>query len=308
MSDQYTTLGIDIQPPGSGSSSDTCGNSGDDWISIDQPEWVTKNAANFATWLATQETDGTMADTVNLYEQYRSECNGDATLDVEIRVYKSTSDLEYTLTATKGDLSDKSIVEDDYETETIAVQCASTHDLGKPINDIAAACWIGPVYDSTGSPISGPEIEYEGSVLDFGESVWGSLKIKYGTEYDEYTLTIDPQEEETETEGSGTLCDSSQFEDDDDDDDDEDVTENYESTVIAWWAGPPASHEVELPDMIGNCTGGVAVTITSGEGDDRCYKKIITVGRCSGQVLNTRYEEISCDDVPETTDPCEGTT
>jgi len=291
MSRNYYRLGLAF----TNEDTSTSAYSGDDWLEIVQPEWEDIDESGFGDWLEANNKTfpqvGGLAyiDAMfKLLAEYRSNCDEDGCLDVELQVHKSREDLPYRLVASWGELSEKYSHETTV-TESIDVEMEESTTIQRTLtNQIGSASWDGSVFDAYGNEIEPPpEITLSGSTYSWSQKVIGTLRVKYTERHDAYVLTITPRE-------SGEY-------------DPENPETAYESTVRAFWQdadGDPhvETHEVDLPDLTGNC-GSANINVSIGPGDDddeQCVRHVIVVDPCDSTKIIEEYDEpMECPEVAE---------
>jgi len=162
-----------------------------DWLTITQPPWEEPPAGGFAAWAQEQELSVSIETLGEYTERYNSQCSEDGHLDVEIQVRKSRPDLDYTISASYGELSTE-IDEYDENAKSVEVKEESSIDLNTELFGKLFAKWEGPVYGPDNTQIvPAPDIEDDKSVLSFlvdGEEVEvsGTLRLSYTEKYDLY--------------------------------------------------------------------------------------------------------------------------
>lgn len=270
---EFTTLRINRSQPDAASSGD--------WLRIEQPEWREPSTADFIAWLKA-EGKGQSAETLFLYwAQFRSMCEDDGSLTVELQVHKSRPDLPYNASASHGELSDRYIHQASHK-KSVTVETADSLDLLAQVIGSVSAVWESAVFAADGAEINPPPaITVTGSVLSFGREVSGVLRLSYTEEHDAYTLTITPRavgDYETE-----------------------DIDGAYESTFFAVWAGGVKNHEVDLPDMDGYCGGGSgSVAINPDDpNEEQCVRHNILIDPCTKEIIREWDEAIPCPDAGE---------
>lgn len=263
---------------------------GDDWLRLEQPEWREPGAVGFSDWLAANNKSLPVGASMSYYyarlnqywEEYISFCSADGGLEVELEVHRSRLDLGYVLRLSHGELSERFVVERERKlSETILM--ADSFELEHYVTGPVSAFWEGAVYDSHGAPIPAPVVGFAGGVLYWGQKVVGSLRLAYTEVHDQYVLTLSPRPvEEVDPERPESA---------------------FESTVLAFWGSEQVvSHEVDLPEIKGNCSGhgaGGSVSVSFGPGEDedgreKCYRLHKLVDPCSGEQLDEWLEEIDC--------------
>lgn len=259
--------GADKNTPFSGSEKSV------DSLRIEQEPWPDEPEGGFGHWLQ-EQGKGLSLDTYDeYYAQYKSWCSDDGKLEVKINVIKSRSDLPYTLKASYGVLS-PAIDETSDHSESVTVKSTDTYETNQNVDGKITASWEGPVLAEDGSTLANnPKISQNGSSLDFGTKVTGTLNLKYADNHDHYTLTITPR----------------------DDADPKKRETAYQSTVYASWSGPVESLEISLPSMTGNCSKSGGTKKDDGNGNDGgCVRRILVVDGCKAEKISERIENIEC--------------
>lgn len=264
----FTTLRINRAEPEIG------GLSGD-WLRVEQPEWPKQPAGGFLAWV-TATGKGISLNTISEYfAQYSSHCEDDGCLTVEIQIHRSRPDLPYEANASYGKLSEKYIHQGSFK-ESRTVEKTASLDLEVQIVGKVSAYWEGSLFGIDGVKVeSPPAIQVNGSVLSWGIELSGVLRVSYTEEHDAYTLTIVPREAGEYEPGS--------------------LENAYESTVFAVWAGGVETHEVDLPDMDGNCRAGERGIVDPDDpADDQCVRHNILVDACDLSIIREWDEVIPC--------------
>jgi hypothetical protein len=289
---EFTTLRINRVEP------DLADQFEGDWLRIEQPEWSTPPDGGFLDWLQQNNqqlrNDQIRNDQINnellnlasinqYFSVYKSSCMDDGSLEVEIQIHRSRLDLAYTLTTSYGELSDR-FVHTAAHKESRTIEGESSLDLQQQIVGALLTTWEGPVYGMDGIQIlPPPPISVQGSVLSFGRKVVGVLRLAYSEQHDTYILTVEPRP-------------AGEYEADN-------IEAAYQATVIAIWGGGQIeSHDVDLPDMSGNCNGygsGVRVNPDDDDDDDpdgeKCYNHVILVDPCTLEIVDEWDEEVACE-------------
>lgn len=259
-------------------SPDAYADTGEDWLRLEQPPWPERPAGGIFAWLREQGKELTTATILEYQEQYRSQCDDDGTLEVQIYVYRSREDLEYKISASYGELSDATMDQADV-VDYVDIGMESSYSIDTVPDGSVSASWEGPVYAADGSLITPPpSIAVAGQVLSWGVVCLGQLKVQYRAVRRVHILTLTPRTgADVDTENRETL---------------------YKSTVTAFYGvGQYEQLEVDLPDLSGYCNGRTGSTSIDDDDDEAtCYDLYIKYHRCTG-------EEISRDLVPV---PCPG--
>lgn len=270
---QYTTCRITYAVP------DQDQYSGDDRVWIEQPPYPERPAGGLFEWLKTNNLSLTLANVLDYQEQYRSQCNQDGTLEIEIFAYKSRPDLAYTMSASYGELTAQPTKDqaDKVQFEQIGMEDSFTLDY-VPAGDITAS-WEGPVRATDGSVITpSPEITVDGQDMTWGVICKGTLKLKFAVDRDAWILTLVPR--------TGADVDR------------EDKSTLYSSTVTAFWGdGEYYNHDVELPDLEGYCGGDGDTSVGDDDDDDEeCVRHVIVRDPCTDEILDEFDEPMQCPD------------
>ena len=264
----YTKLRINRAEPGLADSGD--------WLRIEQPEWVEPSTSDFINWLKS-EGKGQSAETLFLYwAQFRSMCEQDGALTVELQVYKSRQDLVYGASVSYGELSERYVHTASHK-KSVTVERSASLDLQVQIVGPVIAVWESAVYGLDGSSINPPPVvSVQGSVLSWGgREVSGVLRLGFTEEHDAYTVTIMPRE-------------PGEYEVDD-------LDSAYQSTFFAVWGGGVEGHDIDLPDMDGYCGGGSSVVVDPDDPDDEeCVRHNILFDPCTMEVIREWDEPIVC--------------
>lgn len=220
----------------------------DDWLKIEQVEPEDKSFGGFGEWLASMgRVAGSIENAFRLLDRYQSLCTeGDGCFIAELKVHKSRPDLSYSFFQSYGELSGRAVHTEEH-TKSITVQMAEEISLEHMPTEFHAV-WEGVVLNDTGQHVNPPQIFRTGNVLRWAGVVAGVLRVNWKETHDFYTLTLPPRPgEEYDPNNPETA---------------------YQSTVYATFAGNIEIHEVDLPDMSGNCAGGVSYRINSGDDED----------------------------------------
>lgn len=246
-----------------------------DWLRLEQAPWLEPPDGGFLEWMTDNGLGLSLATLEQYWSEYKSFCDDDGVLEVEVYVYRSRLDLPYTLTASFGELASGAVGEAS-RTEYVSVALEDSYELDVAVSGAVSAEWEGPVQDSTGSEISPPTITQSGNVLSWGIEVAGTLQLQYNEERTVHILTITPRTGE--------------------DVDAENPDSAYQSTVRAFWGeGELEELDVEVPELSGNC-GGTGVSVDDDDDDEQCVRKTYIVDPCTLEVLSTRTETIACPD------------
>lgn len=259
-------------------------NSGDDWIRIEQPDWKEPPAGGFFDWLKLLNKELSLATVLEYQAEYNSHCEEDGCLTVEIQVHKSRRDLQYAAHVSFGELSERFVHTTTHQSSEI-VQKADLLALDVDTVGGVDAAWEGPVFDVMGNQVTPPpSFTVSGSTLQWNIKVSGVIRVKYTEQHDAYTLTIIPRKSGEYEAG--------------------DIEGSYQSTFFATWAEGVEVHEIDLPDMGGNCRGmGERVIIDrdpndpddpDGTDDETCYKHVVLVDPCTGEIKDEWDEVVPC--------------
>jgi len=265
----YTTLRINFEIP-----DPDAGNS-DDWLKIVQPEWGKPPEGGFLGWINQNNYKLTIDRLGFYYRTYMHKCEDDGTLEVELQVHKSRVDLEYKFSCSYGELSDRVLDQTAEHKKSIVVEMKDSVDLEAEIQPGFSATWEGPVYDLMAEEmVVKPEITATGSILSFGQKVAGVLRLNYTEAHDTYYLTLTPREDEEIEDG--------------------DQASGYQSTAMAVWAGNVVTHDIDLPDMTGGCSGvGVHVNPDDPE-SEKCYDLYVVRHKCTGEIISEDLQQVPC--------------
>jgi len=248
----------------------------EDWLEIVQPEWPEPPDGGFLGWLLQTGKGLTLATVQEYFGQYKSHCADDGSCEIEIQVHRSRPDLDYAITASYGDLSEKFLHTGEH-IYSMDVDQTDSIDLEREIVGGVSASWEGEVIAEDLSFINPkPAISQDGSVLSWGVVCTGTLRLKYAEEHDTYILTIVPR--------TGADVDPN------------DLETAYQSTVTALYAGGrPVRHEVDLPDMTGYCNGGSSAIIDPDDPDEGgCYDLYIKRHKCTGEEISRKLVSVPC--------------
>lgn len=287
MAEQHTSLSITFVGGGQTSG---------DWLKLEQAPWPdAMSASDFTEWLNAQGEVPDIWSLMSLWQQYLSQCDEEGGFDAEIQVNRSRSDLVYTLAATWGELSGKSIIEETRE-QSITIALEDRHPFDFLLLNLISAAWEGPVRNEYGETVAAPPITLQGDGLYFGGGKYlGSVRVRYVRQYDRYLLHIVPRLDADQfaelAVSNGTTAPRVQ-----------DLKDAYASTVTAFWGGQAEMLEIDPPPILGNCKGGTSLKIQSdtgttsggGGGDGQCYNRVITYDYCTGEVLSDDLEPVPC--------------
>lgn len=248
----------------------------DDWLKLEQVEFTAENSAGFMNWIEEKKYGLTLYNAFQLLESYKSHCTDEGCIEAQIKVHKSRQDLAYTIFPTYGELSER-FVHTETHTKNITVMMESSASIEQMISS-AKAVWEGPVLDQTGAVISPPAVSWSGDTLSWGIKVAGTLRVTWTETHDAYVLTLKPREE-------GNY-------------DPEDLDTAYESTIFATYGTDVENLEIDLPDLSGNCKGGVSFSSGSGDDDDdedeECVRHVVVVDPCTGEIKDEYDESMAC--------------
>lgn len=246
----------------------------DDWLNLEQVEFTEATSAGFLAWVQEKKFKLTVSNSFSLLEQFKSHCNDEGCLEVQIKVHKSRPDLDYNIFPTYGELSAK-FVHTETHTKSITVMMETSTSLDQIISS-ATAVWEGPVLDITGAVITPPTVSWHGEKLSWARKVAGVLRVTWTESHDAYVLTLKPREE-------GNY-------------DPENLDTAYESTVFAVHGASVEHLEIDLPDLSGNCQGGVSHNVRPKDDDDKekCVRLVVIVDPCSGEVKDQYEEPMAC--------------
>lgn len=246
-----------------------------DRLWIVQPEWPEAQDSGFIAWVRALGIGMSINNIGSLLSRYKSHCgDADGSLEVEIQIHRSRPNLDYVATASYGDLAAGVLQLVDIK-QSVTFDGKSEVDMERLFVGQVSAVWEGPVYDLAGGLVSPPpSVRVDGSKLVTGLEVVGSLRISATIEYYLHILTIMPRPEG--------------------DYDPADRDTAYQSTVMAIYSGKVETHDVDLPDMTGNCQGGVAGKANPDDGDGGCVRLVKVAHPCSGQVVEQWTEKIPC--------------
>jgi hypothetical protein len=249
----------------------TDGTDGTDWLRIEQPAWPEEEEGGFAKWLQ-DNNKGLSLDTYEEYfSKYKSKCAEGGTLDIPLQIKKSRADLQYSLRASYGVLA-QGLDETSEHATSVTIKGEKSHDLSEAVQGDVTASWEGEVFAEDGAPLTPPpKITQDGSVLDWGVIATGTIRLSYSESHDSYTLTITPRENA----------------------DPKDRKSAYQSTVFAAWSGGVETHEVELPEMTGNCSGNGNKTDDEDK-KENCVRHCILVDPCTKEIIREWDESIAC--------------
>jgi hypothetical protein len=256
--------------------SSTASNESNDWLRIEQPAWEEAPADGFREWAVASGKELSFDSISESLAEYNSNCEEDGSLTVEIQIHRSRTDLNYSISASYGELS-ATYVHNSSTQESVTVSKDTSIDLGVQIVGSVSASWEGKVYGADGSVINpSPAIEADGSVLSWGEDeVSGVLRLGYTSEYDAYTLTITPRK-------------AGEYEADD-------PEGAYQSTIFAVWVGGTESHDVDLPDMSGYCGGGSNLNVNPDDPDSAtCYDLYVKRHKCTNEIISKELKSVAC--------------
>ena len=285
----------------------------DSWLTLEQAPLKPAEVGNFKAWF--QETYGgdwskyDFASGMAFWEEFRSLCNESGDFTAEIRVNKSTPDLQYKLDATKGSWKYRTPqVESDQRSTRISINGESSYTItNEAVSRIVCAQWEGNVYgENRELLLPKPTISVDGAALDFGGVfVTGTIRTVYLVDYDVWWLVISPQgtsgdsvqfgelenpgeEEQESTDGSfGSPVCSDTY------DDEEDST-LYATTVYAVYDGGIEKLEVKTPDLIGRCKKDSHTG--PDEEDAECYKLVVKYQKCTGEKISEELIPVPCPD------------
>jgi len=218
------------------------------------------------------------ADSLDRYkEEYKPWCTEDGQVAVTIDLPTpngSPGDLH----ASHGTLSPGSRTISE-RNQSIAVRDAASINLGVKVQGSLSASWEGPVIGSDGDSLSPPPpLSIAGSIISWGVRVTGTLRVSYSEEHLQYTLTLPPRQ---------NMPPGSAKED------------AYASTLyLTDDQGNTTTHEVELPDMSGECPGGSSLSTGGDDDEDEeeegCVRLNLEVDPCTGEVIREWTESIKC--------------
>ena len=135
-------------------------------------------------------------DTVKDYTP-KVDCGVDtagAAVLMTILAYPSSKNLNYTLRASFGNLSQR-VVENAKESEGIIFNNSQEAVLKNSPNAGWTKKWIGSVYTTGGSVTTPPKVTVRNNILTFSRAVKGRLVLQYTVYRHRYTLTISPRSE-----------------------------------------------------------------------------------------------------------------
>lgn len=249
---------------------------GGDWLRLEQPEWLSPPDGGFFGWLLSSDKGLSLETLQEYWSTYKSFCNDDGVLEVEIYVYRSRLDLEYILKADHGELAEGAVGTAD-RVRYVPVQMVDSIELDVPVEGDITTSWEGPVSDQNGDEIEGPERTIAGQKISFPFKVAGTLKVSFTEVRVVHILTITPRTgEDVDPERPSTA---------------------YQSTVRAFWGlGQYEEHEVDLPDMSGNCNRDSGSTSggDSGGDDEDCVRRVLLVDPCTLDIKDDYTESMAC--------------
>lgn len=259
---------------------------GDDWVRLEQPDWQEPPDGGLFAWLKEKKLSLTLANVLDYQEQYRSQCNQDGTLEIEIFAYKSRPDLAYAMSASYGELTEQPTKDQADKVEYVSIGMDDGYTLDTVPTGAVSAEWEGQVRGTDGSVITpAPAITVNGQKLSWGVKCKGKLKIKYTADRDVWILTLTPR--------TG------------DDVDREDKSTLYASTVTAFWGnGEYYDHDVDLPDLSGYCgrDGDTTVGDDDDDDDEDCVRHVIVRDPCTEEIIDEFDEPMQCPDAGDGTD------
>ena len=218
-------------------------------LQLVQEEYPFKSPGSFDQWLEELGVELTAANVIQAYEEYKSACTVDGTLEVGLRVYLSDITTPYNLVASYGVLSDGQLVEDT-TTERMEMDLAQEQQLS--FGTVTAAEFEGEVRDQDGEVIAAPALTIDGRQVSTPTAVDGTLAITSQVSYWRHTLTITPRDVSEEQQASEDFS----------------ITDLYAATVKVYAGGQKDTAEIAMPDDWGTCEGGYAVGGGIGLPDD----------------------------------------
>lgn len=255
---------------------------GDDWIKIVQPDEPDKPASGFADWLTENNKGLTLGNIQEYFSQYNSQCNEDGSVRIELQVHRSRADLEYTLITSYGVLEGPYQNEEQVKT-TVEVEGETSYVIQRELAGGVKWSWDGPVVVGNSIAQAVPQVVQQGQILGFGDKeVSGTLRLEYTQSPETWFLVLMPREQ--------TEYDA------------DDPEGAYKATVRAVWAGEPVSHEVDLPDMEGNCLHwGTQGSVNPEDPDDpddpdgeKCYIRKLLLDPCTYEKESDRLVQTPC--------------
>ncbi len=250
-----------------------------DWIRIEQPEWKTPPAGGFKEWMAIHGYGYSLQTFFQYWAEYHSQCDDDGCITVELQVHKSRPDLQYGAHASYGALSERFAHTGNHKT-SVAISQTTEYIIEAMVAGPVSAKWEGPVFGvDMGQIEPPPAISISGSALSWPVACSGVIRLSYTEDHDAYTLEITPR-------------DASEYEADD-------LEGAYQSTFFAIWAGGVELHEIDLPDMDGNCNGiGTNARVNPDDPDDpeagNCYDLYVTRDKCTDEIKDERLVQVEC--------------
>lgn len=257
----------------------------DDWIEIEQIDREVSGRDWLTTWLkenppsTTSHSLDTAISRINgMHAAWAASCSDDDCIEIELEVHKSRTDLDYDLTASYGELSEKFKAPKD-KIETVEIDGDESYTLKTEVNGAITAEWEGDVVGEMTEGVTQildqpPAIIQDGQTLNFGRRVWGTLSLKYTASPDTWFLTLEPRE-------AGDY-------------DQEDPESAYASTVRAVWAGEPVSHEVDIPTIDTACGGSSVVIDPDDPNAGRCYDLKVTRHKCTNDIISEELVQVPC--------------
>lgn len=110
-------------------------------------------------------------------------------------MHKSRPDLDYSISASFGELSPSAEVVEGSKNESHTIRGTDYLELDIIPTTVPNAIWEGKVYNVKGEVISNPEVEYNERTnrLTWNEPVIGVLRVEFDSSYDLYTLVLIPR-------------------------------------------------------------------------------------------------------------------
>lgn len=215
-------------------------------------------------------------------QECASNCNEQGDFVARIRVYTEPFGMAYTPRITHGEIGPK-LEETTEFVDQVKWRLDKTVKLSKTLSDIQVT-WEGPVMNSLGEEIPPPNIHVgsDGKTLTADFPVYGVCLVKGIDRHYVHEVTI-PQREEGEF--------------------DPDKPESiYDATFMAFYSNKVADIDVDPPPIRGSCDYRVKIQMGDGPGDspdgsETCWKRVITINTCTGEIESDEKVQVSCPEV-----------
>lgn len=252
---------------------------------MEQEPFPDMSSRNFLDYVSEQGIQLTAENSGAVYQRFISQCDDDdESFTARIIIRTIPRDLPYTFEVTSGEVGPRLREEID-STKRVTFELENSAQLNKIVTDITGAEWEGPILNQLGERVEAPEITIDnisGFNVLLNQEIYGNVNIRMREEYDVYEVKV-PRRSDLDA-------------------DPDNAAGVYDSKAVAVWNGNVTELTIEVPELIGNCQGGINVQVPDDDPDDEdfdCFDLEITYNRCTGEEISRREIPVPCSQVSD---------